>query len=131
MEIIFAIAVLVLMYFVFSLKSSNSKLKSENAGSDIQWARPWFIEKGLDPTKAKFSTYTDSKLVEVSGAHVVIGITESVDGELVGFAIEVVSGKGVVKGIELRPYGKATWHAMAAQNAVINGVSLIDEIQKI
>ena len=103
-------------------------------------AEPWFLRNSLDLDSIRFSCYDDARLVAHDEAAVLVGVGDREDGWRepedddegghVGFAIEVVPGRGVVRGALLRPSGIASWHRDAAAAAKLTGETLVDVLQQ-
>ncbi len=72
-----------------------------------------------------FSAYEDPELSRVPGSTVLCGYGKGLDGDI-GFAIEVVSGRGVVASEILQPSGIASHHRTASMQAKALGRPLLD-----
>lgn len=92
-------------------------------------AESWFEKNRLDLDSIRFSAYDERHLVRAKDAVALVGSADLLGGEHVGFAIEVVEGRGVVEGAILRPSGIATWHRSAAATASTSGESLLEVLR--
>lgn len=99
--------------------------KSGKSFDPFDEAERWFALNRLDLDSIRFSAYAEPHLVRAKDAVALVGSANMLDGEHVGFAIEVVAGRGVVEGSVLRPSGIATWHRSAAMTATTSGESLL------
>ena len=106
--------------------SMRSKAKALKAFAAFDLAEPWFEEQGIKSSSVSFGTYDDASLVRTPSAIVLVGTGKSTMGEDVGFALEIVAGRGVVDHELLVPYGIATWHRNASMQAKLSGQPLID-----
>jgi len=90
-------------------------------------AEPWFSANKIKSSTVVFGAYNAQGLARNPGATVLVGVGEDMDGgNPIGFAVEVMEGKGLLVGEILRPYGTATWHRMASQTALAANRPLID-----
>lgn len=115
-----ALALLAIVLFV---RLRNGK-RAKRAFSAFDEAQTWFASQGIDPKLAMFSSYQDDKLARYSGATVIVG-NSTCQGREIGFAIEVMPGRGVVASELLSPAGIATWHKSAALQARTSGKPLL------
>jgi hypothetical protein len=109
--IVLAVAVLAFVLF------ARSKKNTVAAFSALDEAASWFASQGIDPKSVMFSSYQEAQLARVAGATVLVGNGTTRQGADVGFAIEVVPGRGVVASELLNPSGIATHHKTAAMEA--------------
>ena len=107
-------------------------LLTRNSGRSFdpfEEAERWFSLNRLDLDSIVFSAYDEPHLVRAKDAVALVGTATMRDGEDVGFAIEVVEGRGVVEGTILRPSGIATWHRSATATATKSGDSLLGALK--
>lgn len=116
-----AIAIAVI-WFVSSLCSKSKAHRSFAASDD---ADPWFESQRIDPESVMFSSYEDPQLSRVPGSTVLCGYGKGPEGG-VGFAIEVISGRGVVASEVIQPSGIASHHRTASIQAKASGRPLLD-----
>ncbi len=102
------------------------KAKAVQAFSTFDEANPWFLKQGINSDSVTFDTYNEPSLARNPGAIVLAGVGKDDQGNRVGFALEVVSGKGVVASEILVPDGIATWHKKASMLAKASGQPLLD-----
>lgn len=102
------------------------KTKAVQSFNAFDEANPWFLNQGIRSDSVTFSTYTEPSLTRNSGAIVLAGVGTNAQGDRVGFALEVVPGKGVVASEILVPDGIATWHKKASMLAKVSGQPLLD-----
>lgn len=120
------VAIIILAAWIFTaLRSKTNAQKAFNVRDE---AEPWMKKEGI--THARFSVYEDPLLAEHSGASILVGFGDGAHGNLVGFAVEVKPGLGVVSGARLEPYGVATHHRTASQIAKVNGTHLVKVLQE-
>ena len=124
--IIGAIAVWVLWIF-FSMRS---RARSYRACCVFEEAESWFGNEGINSSSVLYNLYEEPKLIKNTGASVIVGSGDRLDGTIVGFVLEVIPGLGVVEALYLKPHGIATHHRMATQIAKANGIYFIDAMQK-
>lgn len=123
-----AIVVLILWAFF----SAKSKTNSSQAFDALDEAKSWFDKQGIVKTSVKFNSYTDKYLAKTHGVVIIlVGIGKKVNGQHVGFAIEVKEGQGVVESAIIEPAGIATQDKKAILIANQKGKSLIDAIQEL
>jgi len=113
------------VYFSF-----RSKVKATGAFSSLNEAEPWLLQRGMRQGSARFSSYDDPGLVRNAGATILVGVAENGSGGLVGFALEVLPGRGVVSSEVLIPYGIATHHKTASMQARASGRPLLDVLRE-
>lgn len=124
--IIGAIVVLVIWGFI----STRSKAKSYEAFNALDEAENWFAKEGINSSSVSFSAYNDPRLSKHTGATVLVCMGKKMDGERVGFALEVIKGAGVVDSAYIQPEGIASHHAKAAHMAKMNDKTLIATLQE-
>ena len=117
------VAIVAVLWLFFSMRSRTKAVRSFNAFDE---ADPWFLNHGINSDSVRFSAYDEPGLARNLGATVIVGGGKDAQGERVGFALEVVSGKGVVASEILVPEGIATWHKTASMQAKVSGQPLID-----
>lgn len=103
--------------------------KAAGSFDPFEEAESWFALNRFDLDSIRFSAYDEAHLVKAEDAVALVGSADMRDGEHVGFAIEVVKGRGVVNGAVLRPCGIATWHRSAARTASTSGESLLEVLK--
>lgn len=123
MEFIIGALVVAIIWMFFS---TRSKINSVTAFNAKDWAESWFSAKNINSSSLIFSSYDNPALTRNPGATVLVGTAKNMNGDDLGFVIEVISGKGVLVGEFLNPWGIATWHRMASQDALLYGKPLID-----
>jgi hypothetical protein len=111
------------LWLFFSMRSKVKAVRSFAASDE---ADPWFQKNNINSNSVMFSTYEDPDLARNAGATVIVGSGKNAQGESVGFALEVVPGKGVVSSEILVPYGTATHHRAASMQAKMSGQPLLD-----
>lgn len=117
------VALVAVFWLFFSMRSKAKAVRSFNA---LDEANAWFLNQGINSDSVRFSVYDDPDLVRNPGATVLVGGGKDAQGKRIGFALEVVSGKGVVASEILIPEGIATWHKTASMQAKVAGQPLID-----
>lgn len=92
-------------------------------------ATSWYEEQGINPESVKYSIYRDPALVQNVGASIIVGAGDRSDGRPVGFAVEIVSGKGVIEGDAYLPVAICSIHkGKAVVYAKTYGLSLLDAL---
>ncbi|MBU2676125.1 MAG: hypothetical protein KJP16_03510 [Gammaproteobacteria bacterium] len=117
---------------ILILVTSGIFLVTRNASrvfDPFEEAEKWFALNRLDLDSIRFSAYDEPHLVRAKDAVALVGSADLLDGEHVGFIVEVVEGRGVVEGAVLRPSGVATWHKSAAGEASQTGETLLEALQ--
>ena len=87
------VAIVAVLWLFFSMRSRTKAVRSFNAFDE---ADPWFLNHGINSDSARFSAYDEPGLARNLGATVLVGGGKDAQGERVGFALEVVSGKAVL-----------------------------------
>ena len=119
----------VLQYTYPKIFSKKSNAKAFNAFDE---AKIWFDRQGIIKTSINFNSYTDKYLAKTHGeVTILVGIGNKVNGEHVGFAIEVKEGQGVVESAIIEPAGIASQDKKAILLANEKGKSLIDALQEL
>lgn len=109
--------------------SFRRNIRAASAFSAADEAAPWLESQGIAPASAKFSAYDDPHLVRNAGSTVLVGLARVEGGDTIGFAIEVMPGRGVVASEILVPYGIATWHRSASLESRSTGRPLLDVLK--
>jgi hypothetical protein len=117
------VAIVAVLWLFFSMRSRAKAVRSFNAFDE---ADSWFLNHGISSDSVRFSAYDEPGLARNLGATVIVGVGKDARNERVGFALEVVSGKGVVDSEILVSEGIATWHKTASMQAKMSGQPLID-----
>ncbi|MDV2483315.1 MULTISPECIES: hypothetical protein [Acinetobacter] len=127
----FVLGVIVIL-ILWAFFSAKSKADSSQAFDAFDEAKFWFDRQGIVKNSVKFNSYTDKYLAKTHGIVIIlVGIGEKVNGEHVGFAIEVKEGQGVVESTLIEPAGIATHDKKAVLIAKQKGKSLIDALQEL
>lgn len=113
---------------IWMLLSTKKELKYVKANNAADWADSWFKSNQIDTESINFSSYEDPALVQNEGAVVVAGTGVDTSGQHIGFAVEVISGRGVVRSEIFKPFGIATWHRHESLTAKLEGITLIDAL---
>lgn len=95
----------------------------------IKEAEIWFIDNGILPSSIKYNLYTQKEVLKHPQSTAVLGIGKNRQGNSIGFAIEVILGKGVVYGGILEPCGIATWGKKGLARTVTQNKPLVDVMQ--
>ena len=111
------------MGFFNSLFGNSKAEKSFNAFDE---ANSWISKNNINLDSIRFSSYDKPYLVRNTGATVIVGSGTYVNGENVGFALEVISNKGVVASEIIIPYGIASYHNRASMQAKMSNLPLLD-----
>lgn len=114
---------------IWFFSSKNSQEKAESAFSAFDEAESWFRENQINSDSVNFGAYEQSGLAINYGATILVGTGKKINGDNIGFVIEVIIGRGVVLGEFLEPYGVATWHKNASMQAKIAGKPLVEVLQ--
>lgn len=118
--IVAAVAILCLVLF------ARSKTRAVAAFTSLDEAEPWLKSQGIDAKSAMFSSYQDPQLARVSGATILVGTATTTKGGDIGFAIELVPGRGIVATELINPSGIATHHKTASMQAKTSGQPLLN-----
>ena len=105
--LLFGVIIVGVVWFLSSVKSQQ---KAGGAFKAFDEAEAWFTENSIISDSIKFGSYEKSGLAVNSGATILAGTGKKTNGNDVGFIIEVITGRGVVLGKIIEPYGIATWH---------------------
>lgn len=123
-------AIVVLILWIFF--SAKSKADSSQTFDAFNEAKFWFDRQGIIKNSVNFNSYTDKYLAKTHGMVIIlVGIGKKVNGEHVGFAIEVKEGQGVVESSIIEPAGIASQDKKAILIAKQKGKSLIDVLQEL
>ncbi len=117
------VAIVAVLWLFFSMRSKAKAVRSFTAADE---ADPWFLKNNISSSSVMFNAYEEPGLARNPGATVIVGSGKNGQGESVGFALEVVPGKGVVASEILVPYGIATHGKTASLQAKISGQPLLD-----
>jgi hypothetical protein len=117
------VAIVATLWFFFSMRSKTKAIRSFSALDEVDRR---FLENNISSGSVVFSAYEEPGLTRNAGATVIVGSGKNAQGESVGFALEVVSGTGVVASEILTPYGIATHHKTASLQAKMSGQPLLD-----
>ncbi len=117
------VVIVAALWLFFSMRSKSKAIRSFSA---LDEADPWFLKNNISSGSAVFSVYEEPGLARNAGATVIVGEGKNAQGESVGFALEVLSGKGVVASELLVPYGIASHHKTASLKAKMSGQPLLD-----
>lgn len=117
-------AALVAVLWVFF--SVRSKAKAARSFAAFDEAGPWFVKNNISSSSVMFNAYEEPGLARNPGATVIVGNGKNSNGESIGFALEIVSGKGVVASGILVPFGIATQDKTASLQAKVSGQPLLD-----
>lgn len=110
------------IWVFFKMKSTGDAVNAFEASDD---AESWYVENNIIPSTVLFSRYNYDGAAIHSGADVLIGQGKDNNDKTVGFAIEVVPGGGVVRGLILNPASLAGRNRAVASQAKLAGLSLI------
>lgn len=123
-------AIVVLILWIFF--SAKSKADSSQAFDAFNEAKFWFDRQGIVKTSVRFNSYTDKYLAKTHGVVIIlVGTGKNINGEHVGFAIEVKEGQGVVESAIIEPAGITSQDKKAVFIAKQKGKSLIDALQEL
>ena len=111
--LLFGVIIVGVVWFLSSVKSQQ---KAGGAFKAFDEAEAWFTENSIISDSIKFGSYEKSGLAVNSGATILAGTGKKTNGNDVGFIIEVITGRGVVLGKIIEPYGIATWHKITFRN---------------
>ena len=115
---------IVIAIWVFS--SMNSKAKVERVYASSDEADSWFVENNISSNSVMFNSYEEHGLSRNPGATVLVGIGKDLEGESVGFGLEVIPGEGVVSSEKFVPYGIAMHDKEASMQSNMTGQPLLD-----
>lgn len=104
----------------------RSKSKAAQSFATSDEANTWYLENGIDPNSVMFSTYSDSTLARNPNALILVGGGTGTNGKPIGFALEVIAGRGVVASEIIEPYGIASHHKKAAMQSKMTETPLLD-----
>ena len=121
--LLFGVIIVGVVWFLSSVKSQQ---KAGGAFKAFDEAEAWFTENSIISDSIKFGSYEKSGLAVNSGATILAGTGKKTNGNDVGFIIEVITGRGVVLGKIIEPYGIVTWHKSAARQAENLGKPLVE-----
>ena len=107
--ILAAIGAAIYVFFKF-----QGEKKAVNAFALSDESDAWLRQHGLDPATGSFSVYSEPVLVSNVGATAIVGHALQSDGKAVGYAVEVLPGKGVVRGEIIDPFSVIGHHRHAA-----------------
>jgi hypothetical protein len=117
---------IVVVGVIWFFSSVNSQEKAVSAFSAFDEAGSWFRENKINSDSVNFGAYEQSGLAINYGATILAGTGKKTNGDNIGFVIEVITGRGVVLGEFIEPYGVATWHKNASMQAKIAGKPLVE-----
>jgi hypothetical protein len=120
---------LVVLGVIWFFSSMKSQEKAASAFSAFDEAESWFRENQINLDSVNFAAYEQSELAINYGATILAGTGKKINGDKIGFVIEVIIGRGVVLGEFIEPYGVATWHKNASMQAKIAGKPLVEVLQ--
>lgn len=126
----FFILIAILFGALWLTYSARKVEKEETSFSALDEAEPWFQKNKINSSSVVFSSYNEPALVRHYHANVLVGVGDDSTGNRIGFALEVVAGRGVMESTILIPSGIATWHKDAAMQAKIANIPLIDVLNK-
>lgn len=95
----------------------------------IKEAEIWFMDNGILPSSVKYNLYTKKEVLKHVQSTAILGVGKNRQGNSIGFAIEVILGKGVVYGGILEPCGIATWGKKGLARTVTQNKPLVDVMQ--
>lgn len=117
---------IVVIGVIWFFASMNSQEKAASAFSAFDEAESWFRENKINSDSVNFGAYEQSGLAINYGATILAGTGKKINGDNIGFVIEVIIGRGVVLGKFIEPYGVATWHKNASMQAKVAGKPLVE-----
>lgn len=82
---------------IWAYSTMRKNYKQQIADILSSEAVSWYEEQGINPESVKYSIYRDPALVQNAGASIIVGAGDRSDGRPIGFAVEIVSGKGLLK----------------------------------
>lgn len=124
---ILGVIVVLIIWAFFSAKSKANSIKGFNG---LDEAKIWLNKQGIVFSSVIFSSYNDPCITKNTGATVLVGIGKKVNGDRVGFAIEVKQNCGVLSSLIIEPEGIASHHSKAAHIAKMDGKYLIDTLNQ-
>ncbi|MFQ2328818.1 hypothetical protein ACK32Q_04925 [Aeromonas dhakensis] len=108
------------------VRKLRAKSKAVQAFAVSDEANPWYVENNIDPSSVVFSTYSDPALARNPDALILVGGGKGPDGKTIGFALEVIPGKGVVSSEIIEPFGIASYHKRASMQSKMSDMPLLD-----
>lgn len=125
-----AIGVIVAIGAIYLYFRFKKQQKASAAFAMADESEAWLRKHGLDPSNGSFSVYSDPDLVLYEGATAVIGDAQSSEGSFVGYAVEVVAGKGVVRGEIIEPANVISYHRDAAEASRNTAIPIVDMLRR-
>lgn len=97
----------------------------------INEAEVWFIDNGILPSSVQYNLYTQKEALKYPQSTAILGVGKNRQGQHIGFAIEVIMGKGVVYGSIIEPDGIAMQGKKGLMRTISDNIPLVDAMQKI
>lgn len=120
MEFLLVSLLAVVVYVIVSLRRQGEELTSMSA---IDHAGRWLDARDIN-RDIRFVSYPGRPYAELEGATVLIGHGTDVNGQAVGFCVEIADPHGIVGAMLVVPVAVALDHKLAASHCRKTGVSL-------
>ncbi|MDH4121955.1 MAG: hypothetical protein OEV94_10220 [Deltaproteobacteria bacterium] len=98
-------------------------------GPMLKEAEGWLTKNNLTSDAVWYTAYSAPGMARTLGATVMVGTSQDHKGQPVGFALEVLPGRGVMAGVMLAPYNIVAHHEEASFRARQSGQPLLDVFQ--